>query len=81
MYSTATNADLAGLDHLHQRARLALRKAAQVVGVKAVHILGRQDAFDDLGGVEVGRQGELHQNAINLVIGIQGVDHVQQRGV
>ena len=45
-----------------------------VVGMEAIHVLGRQDALDDLLLVDVVRQGQLDQDAVDRLPGIEVVN-------
>ena len=47
--------------------------------VEAVHIFGRADGFDHLLRIDMCGQGQLHQNAVNGGVGIEGVHPFQQR--
>ncbi len=59
--------------------RQALRQAAEVVGVEAVDVLVRADALDHQGAVDVLGQRQLHQDAVDALVGIEPVDLGQQR--
>ncbi len=56
----------------------ALGQAADVVGMEAVHVLVRVDALQQLGGIEVGGEGQLDQNAVDGRVVVQAVDQRQQ---
>ena len=58
--------------------RDALGQAAHVVGMETIHILVGTNALEQLGGIAMGRQGQLHQNAVHLAIFIEPVDQGQQ---
>ena len=47
--------------------------------VKTVHVLGRRDGFDHLLRVDVRRQRQLHQDAVNGRVGVQRGNARQQR--
>ncbi len=58
--------------------RQAHGQPPDIVGVKPVHILGREDAFDHGFGVDMPGQGKLHEDAIHPFVGVQLVDERQQ---
>jgi 3-isopropylmalate/(R)-2-methylmalate dehydratase large subunit len=49
--------------------------------VEAVHVLRRQDALDDGLRIDLRRQRQLHQDAVDGVIGVQPVHQRQQLGL
>jgi len=52
--------------------------------MKAVNVFGRINGFEDALGVDLGRQGKLHEDAIDIVVMVEVVDdaeHVESRGV
>ena len=61
--------------------RHALAEAAEGIGVKAIDILDRIDALDDCGFVDVRRQRQLDEDAVDIVIEIEPVDQCQQFGL
>ncbi len=83
----ALQRNLIGRQHLHhavRRARAEQRAAghqrAGVRNVETVDILFRGDRLDDLVAVDVRRQRQLHQNAVDTRIAVQFVDARQQIG-
>ena len=74
-----------GLDHPQAACRcaggkagLTGKQAARIDGGETVHVLFRRDGGDDGGFINVGRQRQLHQDAVNGVVRRQGVDPGQQ---
>jgi len=63
-----------------QKTRHAGHQGACAGDVKAVHVLGRADGFDDLLRVDVPRQRQLHQDAVDGRIVVEGFDARQQGG-
>ena len=61
------------------RNREARHPAADVIGMEAVHVLVRVDALQDLLGVDLLGQRQLHQDAGDLGVGIEFIDQGQQR--
>jgi hypothetical protein len=55
-----------------------MREAADVVRMKAIHILRRVDALDHRGAADLLRQGQLHQDTVDGRIVIEGVDQREQ---
>jgi hypothetical protein len=53
-------------------------KSADVVGVETVDVLVRTDALDHRLGIDVRRQRQLHQDAVDAVVGVEAVDQRQQ---
>ena len=60
--------------------RLADHQRAGAADVKTVHILGRRDRLDDLLRVDVRRQRQLNQDAVNRRVIVQRLDARQQFG-
>ncbi len=58
--------------------RDALREAADVVGMEPIHVLRRVDPLDHRGAADLFRQGQLHQDAIDGQIVVEGVDQREQ---
>ena len=56
------------------QAGLAQGQTPDVFGVEAVHVLVRANALDQVGGVDVRRQRQLHEDAVDLRIGIEAID-------
>ena len=54
---------------------------ADVDRVKAVHVLGRDDRVEHPLAVDVLRQRELHQEAVDPGIGVEPLDHREQLGL
>jgi len=50
-------------------------EAAEVDWVKSVDVLGRIDGFEDALGVDLGGKRELNEDAINIIVAIQIIDH------
>ncbi|MNZ91816.1 hypothetical protein D3C78_1108110 [compost metagenome] len=63
----------AGLQYRH-----ALGQAADVERVEAVDILVRVDALEQLRGIQMGGQWQLHQDAVDGRIGVESVDQAEQ---
>lgn len=59
---------------------VARHKPADIVEMKAVHILVRRYPVQDFPNVELRRQRQLHQNAVHLRIGVEPVDQIQHLG-
>ena len=57
---------------------ITARDLAHVHGMKAVHVLARIDAQQHATRVDVLGQRQLHQNAVDLRIGVQTVDQREQ---
>ena len=49
--------------------------------MKAVDVLGRADGLQDVGGADVRRQGQLHQDAVHRRVGVEPADQRQQIGL
>ncbi len=62
------------------QAEFAQRQVADVLRMETVHVLARVDAVDQPAGVGNARQRQLHQDAVDLGIGIESVDQRQQLG-
>ena len=62
------------------QARRALAQAANVVRMEAVDVFIRRDALENFDVIDPCRQGQLNQNTVDGLIGIQGVDKLQQLG-
>ena len=58
--------------------RIALGQPADVVRMKAIDILARVDALDDRVLTDVLRHGQLHEDPVDGVVGVQRVDPLQQ---
>ena len=58
----------------------ARHQIADVAGMEAIHVLGGRDRQQNALGIDLRRQGKLHQDAIDIVAGIQALDDVQQFG-
>ena len=54
----------------HQR-RQAARQPPDIERVEAVHVLGRVDGGDDLVCVDLRRQRQLHQDAVDVGVGVE----------
>ena len=54
---------------------------AGVLGVEAVDVLARVDPLDDPSFVDVVRQRQLHEEAVDGRIGVEGLDGVEQIGL
>ena len=72
----------------HAAERRARHQARQPAGepagierMESVHVLVRIDGGDDLVGVDLRRQRQLHQNAVDLRVGIEPRDQVEQFGL
>ena len=65
---------------VHGRSLGALAQAADVIRVETVDVFVRVDAFQHLDVIDAGRQRQLHQNAVDFLIGVQLVDQRQQLG-
>src|SRR5690606_17420739 len=63
------------------KAELAQGQVADVLWVEAVDILARIDPVDQRTGVAPVRQRQLDQDAVNLRIGVEAVDQLQQLGI
>jgi hypothetical protein len=59
------------------RAGAACLKTAHVDGMKAVHILGGIDGVEEALGVDLGGQGQLDEDAVDLVAGVEGGDQIE----
>ena len=57
---------------------LADEQAAQILGVKTVHVLGRIDGQQDALAVDVGRQRHLHENPVHRAIGTERTHQVEK---
>ncbi len=57
----------------------ALREASDVVGMEAVDILHRIDPLDDRGLLDLWRQRQLHQDAVDLRVAVEVIDEGEQR--
>src|SRR5690554_5454448 len=55
-----------------------LGQASDVIGMKAVHVLVRANALEQLGGVQVGGQRQLYQDAVDGRVIIEPIDQRQQ---
>ena len=42
--------------------------------MQPIDILARIDRFDDAGGVDLARERQLHEDAVDLVIGVEALD-------
>ena len=62
------------------QARRALAQAANVVRMEAVDVFIRRDALENFDVIDPCRQGQLNQNTVDGLIGIQSVDKLQQLG-
>ena len=60
------------------QARRALAQAAHVIRMETVNVFVRRDTLQHLHVVDARRQRQLNQNAVDLFIGIQGVNQFQQ---
>ena len=49
--------------------------------MKTIHILGGRNGFNHLLCINVRGQGQLHQDAVDAVVGVKGVDAGQQLGL
>ena len=56
-------------------------QVADVFRVEAVHVLARVDALDQPARIRDARQRQLDQDAVNLRIGVELVDQVEQLGL
>ena len=56
---------------IQTRQRLAQHQTPDVVGVEAVDILGRQDALGDPVLIDLIGERHLHENAVDLLAGVQ----------
>src|SRR5690606_21703068 len=54
-----------------------LGQASDVIGMKAVHVLVRANALEQLGGVQVGGQRQLYQDAVDGRVIIEPIDQRQ----
>ena len=54
-------------------------RSADIIGVEAIDIFVGLNTFDDQGGIDVGGQRQLNQDAIDRRILIELVDQIQQR--
>ena len=54
------------------------RQSSDIDRVKAIDILARIDAVEHFAGIDLRGQGQLHQNAMHRVIGVEPVDQRQQ---
>ena len=61
------------------KARLAQGQFPDVERVESIHVLDRANAIGDGRLIDVGRQRQLHQDAVDVRILVQVVDQVQQR--
>src|SRR4030095_13699193 len=81
----AFEADAGALEQAHDAPRRArpepralLSEQAEVVRMKAVHVLRGTDGLDDFGPVDVSGQRELHEDAVDGLVRIQLPDQAQQ---
>ena len=49
--------------------------------MKTVDVFGRTDGFNDALGVDVSGQGQLHQDAMDAAVVVQGIDASEQIGL
>ncbi|ARF89629.1 uncharacterized protein BCN122_II2886 [Burkholderia cenocepacia] len=57
--------------------RLAQHKRTHVIEMETINILVDIDRFDDPPHVDVGRQWQLNQNAVNALIGVQPMNQLE----
>src|SRR5690554_546256 len=55
-----------------------LGQASDVIGMKALHVLVRTNALEQLGGVQVGSQRQLYQDAVDGRVIVEPIDQRQQ---
>jgi len=60
------------------RTGLAQRQAADVEGVESIHILARANRIGNGNFIDMWRQRQLHQHALNIIIVVEPVDQFQQ---
>ena len=62
------------------RLKPAAPQTADILGVETVHVLCRIDCIDHALRVDMLRQRQLHQNAVDAVVGIEPGDQRQELG-
>jgi len=66
---------------VHGRSPRWQGQPADVFRMEAVYVLARVDAVDQRSGVDMRRQRQLHQDAMNARIGVELVDQLRQFGL